>query len=120
VRLLVDECLSRSIVEVLRARGHDVRFIRDDAKGETDVGVLAIAVAEDRILITEDRDFGLLTIRNGESSRGVIVVAASSFGWSSHRLAAHVSDKIDEFGETCVGSLTTIEPGRVRQRKLER
>ena len=118
MRFLVDECLSRSLVITLRQRGHDVRFIRDEARGTDDAKVLALATADNGLLITEDRDFGLLTIRNREPAVGVIIIAVSAFGWPSARLATHVADTVAELGETSVGSLTTIEPGRVRQRNL--
>lgn len=119
MRFLVDECLSRTLVEMLRRRGHDDRFSRDEARGLDDGRVLSNATADNRILITEDRDFGLLTIRNREPTLGVAIVAVSFFGWPAARLAEHVADTPTELGETCIGSLTTIEPGRVRQRKIE-
>jgi uncharacterized protein with PIN domain len=119
MRFLVDECLSRSLVDELRRRGHDVRFIREETRGIVDGSVLAIATADQRLLISEDRDFGLLTVRDRQQTLGVIIVAASSFGWPSTRLARHVADTLSELGKTCIGSLTTIEPGRIRQRTIE-
>ena len=92
--------------------------MRDEARGTDDTKVLAFATADNRLLITEDRDFGLLTIRNREAAIGVIIVAVSAFGWPSAKLAAHVTETVADLGETCKGSLTTIEPGRVRQRTL--
>lgn len=117
--LLVDECLSRTLLNTLRERGNDVRFLRDETTGISDSEVMATATADDRLVVTEDRDFGLLTFRDRLPSRGVVVFAVSEFGWSTTRLAVHVAEILGEIGETCIGSLTTIEPGRVRQRRLE-
>ena len=119
MRILVDECLSRTLVDTLRERGHDVMFVRDDVRGLSDRMVLALAMGDNRILISEDRDFGVLTFRNRQPSLGVIIVTVSSFRWPESRLAKHVADILDELGESCVGHLTTIEPGRRRQRKFE-
>lgn len=119
MRFLVDECLSRTLVDVLRGRGHDVRFMRDDVRGTSDRMVLALATGDNRLLISEDRDFGVLTFRNRHPAIGIIIVAVSSFRWTARRLSEHVADIIDELGEACVGHLTTIEPGRLRQRKFE-
>ena len=118
MRFLIDECLSRVLVDALRRRGHDVKFIRDEAKGSDDVDVLAMATAENRLLISEDRDFGLLTVRNRTPAIGVIRVDVSEFRWPSIKLADHVADTLETMGDRCIGCLTTIEPGRVRQRKL--
>jgi hypothetical protein len=78
-----------------------------------------MATGDDRLLISEDRDFGVLTFRNRQPALGVIIVTVSAFKWPAGQLATHVADILDQLGETCVGSLTTIEPGRHRQRKFE-
>jgi predicted nuclease of predicted toxin-antitoxin system len=119
MRILVDECLSRTLVDKLRERGHDVKFMRDDVRGLSDRMVLALATGDNRLLISEDRDFGVLTFRNRQPSLGVIIVAVSSFRWPTSQLAQHVADILDELGDACLGHLTTIEPGRHRQRKFE-
>lgn len=63
MRYLVDECFFRQIVEGLSEKGHDVVWARTVNPGETDEFLLAKSVDEDRIVVTEDRDFGELTVR---------------------------------------------------------
>ena len=118
MRFLVDECLFRQIVEALRAAGHDVTWVRQDCRGFDDEAVLAKAVQEDRILVSEDRDFGTLTVRLGRPAIGIVIVAASEFPLSLQAIAEHVAIVVTSLGDRCKGSLTTIEPGRVRQRDL--
>ena len=43
--------------------GYDVVVISETACGAADLAVIAEAVAEERILITEDTDFGQLVLR---------------------------------------------------------
>lgn len=119
MRSLVDECLSRTLVNTLRDRGHDVEFMRDGVRGLSDQLVLALATGANRLLITEDRDFGVLVFRKGQPALGIIVVTVSAFRWPAERLALHVANILDELGDACIGCLTTIEPGRHRQRKLD-
>jgi predicted nuclease of predicted toxin-antitoxin system len=64
IRLLADENLSRATVEKLRTAGFDVAFIMEDARGAPDVEVLRIAKEQDRVLVTQDRDFGELIYRD--------------------------------------------------------
>lgn len=116
---MVDECLPRTLVDTLHKRGHDVEFARDEVRGLSDRMLLGLATGENRILISEDRDLGVLAFRNHQPALGVIIVAVSSFKWSAERLADHVADIVDKLGEACLGHLTVIEPGRHRQRKLE-
>jgi hypothetical protein len=61
--LLADENVSRLIVERLRAAGFDAKSIGATSAGASDNVVLAIATGEGRILITEDRDFGEMVVR---------------------------------------------------------
>ncbi|MFQ6115804.1 MAG: DUF5615 family PIN-like protein, partial [bacterium] len=50
----------------LRQLQHDVLSIYEEARGLDDDGVLQKAVADDRILITNDKDFGELIFREGK------------------------------------------------------
>lgn len=60
MRFLADENVSRMVIERLRASGFDVISIGETRSGAPDKYVLEAADAEDRILITEDHDFGEL------------------------------------------------------------
>lgn len=119
MRFLIDECLSRSLVEALREAGHDVRFLREEGRGKSDASILAEAVQEGRIVVSEDSDFGLLAVRDRQPAVGIVLVKSSAFEWPAPRLASHVLDVICELGENLNGHWTKIEPGRVRQRRLE-
>ena len=63
MRLLANENFPGEAVEALRARGHDVAWIRMDSPGLPDPDVLNRAITENRILITFDKDFGALAFR---------------------------------------------------------
>ena len=54
------------------SNGHDVFSAYDQSPGETDDNLLHRAVAEDRIVVTNDRDFGELIYREGREHRGVV------------------------------------------------
>jgi predicted nuclease of predicted toxin-antitoxin system len=61
VRFLADEsCCDGSLVQALRTAGHDVRLAAVDMRGEDDDVVAEAALADRRVLITKDRDFGQL------------------------------------------------------------
>ena len=86
----------------LRHNGHDVLWIREAAPGNSDPDVLARALAENRLLITFDKDFGELVFRSGaKASHGIVLfrnsqpssaavaeritsVLASRDDWSEH------------------------------------
>ena len=78
MRLCANENIPEDCVAGLRQSGHDVLWIREAAPGSPDSDVLARALAEERLLITFDKDFGDLVFRRGaKASHGVILFRIS-------------------------------------------
>lgn len=74
MRFLADENVSRLVIERLRADGLEVASISETRSGMPDRNVLETADIEGRILITEDRDFGELVVRQRMAVSGVILL----------------------------------------------
>jgi predicted nuclease of predicted toxin-antitoxin system len=72
VRFIVDACTGPTVARHLEALGHDVFSVHDQAPMMSDVDILAKAVTETRIVITNDKDFGEKGFRDGLSHCGVI------------------------------------------------
>ena len=118
MRWLADECVDAGLVSHLRAAGYDVVYTAEIAPAISDVETVARAYAEDRLLLTEDKDFGDLVFRRGHSIPGLVLLRIDP-AWhelKKRRLAA----AIDRFGETLRGRYTVIEPARMRTRPLPR
>jgi predicted nuclease of predicted toxin-antitoxin system len=64
------------VVARLRSEGHDVAYIPETSAGRRDDEVLARANAEDRVLLTEDKDFGDLAFFYGNRSSGIVLLRA--------------------------------------------
>ena len=79
LRLLANENIPRLLVASLRERGHDVVWIYEGQRGIIDPTVLAEALAQRRVLLTCDKDFGELVFRRGiEATHGVILIRLRS------------------------------------------
>jgi predicted nuclease of predicted toxin-antitoxin system len=74
VRFLVDESTGPSVARWLKQLGHDVFSVYDQARGLDDQIILRRAVAEDRVLITNHKDFGELIFRENRPHRGVVLL----------------------------------------------
>lgn len=116
MRFLADENVSRFVVERLQTAGFDVTAIGPTNSGASDVDVLAVARREGRVLITEDRDFGELIVRQQLEIEGVILLELDRLSnlAEADRVTAVVSTNIDRLS----GGLLVIEPGRIRIRPL--
>lgn len=116
MRFLADENVSRFVIERLRADGHEVAPVSEQHSGMPDKSVLETAELEGRILITEDRDFGELVIRQRISVRGVILLELDRL--SNLEEGERVSRAVSVYSEKLLDHLTVIEPSRVRMRRL--
>ena len=65
---MADESCAGPVIRALRVAGHNVLAIAESAPGARDEAVIARALAEGRVLITEDRDFGELVDAHGHSA----------------------------------------------------
>ena len=74
MRFLVDECTGPAVARWLQERGHDVFSVFDEARGMDDDNVVRKACAENRILITNDKDFGEKVYREGHRHKGIVLL----------------------------------------------
>ena len=74
----MDECAGPLVAEWLRILEHDVISIHPDYKGMDDRDILRWANADNRILVTSDKDYGELVFREGEPHRGIILFRVSN------------------------------------------
>jgi len=72
--LIVDESTGSAVASWLRSEGYDALSIRDVLPPLPDEQTLALAVRMDRIVITNDKDFGELVFRDGRPHRGIILL----------------------------------------------
>jgi len=63
MKFIVDECTGPTVANWLISEGYDVLSISPDRKGISDKEILKIAVDEERVLITNDKDFGELIFK---------------------------------------------------------
>lgn len=82
-RLIADENIQSPLVEALREDGHDVLYITEYSDGITDEEVLSIAADQQRLLLTEDKDFGELVFRLKRGLPGVILFRMADVLWHS-------------------------------------
>ena len=71
---LADESCDFAVVRALRGAGHDVLAVADVSPRTDDEQVLELARQEQRILLTEDKDFGRLVYADQQATGGVILI----------------------------------------------
>ena len=74
MKFLVDECTGPTVAQWLIENGYDTVSIYEGFCGYSDKEVLQKAFSENRILITNDKDFGEMIFRQKMFHRGVILL----------------------------------------------
>ena len=116
MKLLIDACLSRRAVDELTAAGHDVEWVRTWPGNPADEEILAAAAAEERVLITLDKDFGELAIALGHAHAGIVRLV----NLAVHSHGATVGVVLGRFEKDLINrAIVTAAPGRIRIRSAE-
>jgi predicted nuclease of predicted toxin-antitoxin system len=119
LKFLIDESVSPLVAGQLSAAGHDAQHVHYvGLTGARDERVLDHAVAEGRVLVTLDTDFGALIAHTGSSVPSVILFR----GEVTRRPLAQVElllanlDQVTE--DLTAGAVVVIGDDRVRVRRL--
>lgn len=116
MRLLANENFPLDAVIALRENGHDVAWIREDARGSNDEQVLARGQDEERILITFDKDFGEMAFRSKLPSTSGVILFRISIPSSQH--IAQVAVQAIASRTDWAGHFSVIEDNRIRMTLL--
>jgi len=116
MKLLADECCDVSLVAALRKDKHDVLYATESLRGATDSDLLTLAFAEQRILITEDKDFGELVYRFQMPTHGIILLRfdVSHASLKIPRLLKLLKQQANRIS----GNFIVLDPDKVRIRSL--
>jgi len=74
MRFLVDECTGPAVSSWLRSLNHDVLCVFTECRGISDDKIMRMCLDQERILITNDKDFGEKVFREGIIPQGVILL----------------------------------------------
>jgi len=116
MKLLADENIPASVVRVLARDGHDIAWIRSEAPGISDGEVMRLAHQQNRIILTYDKDFGELAVRDTICPcRGIILlrIPQKNPDWVAGYIREVILSRQD-----WEGHFSVIEEERIRMRPL--
>ncbi|MDX2305178.1 MAG: DUF5615 family PIN-like protein [Microscillaceae bacterium] len=95
---LVDENLPSKIVDFLREQKIDVKSVREENLfGVSDIYLIQLAFIENRIIVTQDSDFGTIIHQREISFTGIIYLRPGHFESSFHiQTLQHLFNQINE------------------------
>ena len=112
MKIVADENVPRSVVDALRAAGHDVVWALEADPGAPDARLLARAARARSLLVTLDKD-----LADRAARRGTPVVLVRARGAGSMALARLVASSLAA-RDDWLKHQAVIEPDRIRMRPL--
>lgn len=112
LQFMADECCDFAVVRALRAESYDVFAVNEVMQRSIDRSLIEMAAEGDRILLTEDKDFGWLVYVSNTRSAGVILIRYP--GNARERLGDAIARLVREQGSHLRGSFVVLQPGQVR------
>jgi predicted nuclease of predicted toxin-antitoxin system len=102
LRFVADESCDFAVVRALRAEGYDVLAVAEVAARSDDRQVIERASDDNRILLTEDKDFGWLVFASQAESAGVILIR---FPGKARQVLVHtITELIRAQGQELIGA----------------
>jgi len=119
MRFLIDNALSPLVAKALWDSGHDAVHVREIAlHAEADSVVFARAMAEDRILVSADTDFGTLLALWQHEKPSVILFRRGSERRPQQQVRLILDNLPDLHEALQKGSIVVFDQNRIRIRSL--
>ena len=119
MKFLIDNAISPEVSALLRAAGHDAVHVRDRGLASaTDAEVIDLAVAEDRIIVSADTDFGSLLVLQKAARPSVIVFRHGAPRRPSAQAALLLANLNAVADDLTRGAIVVFRRDRIRVRRL--
>lgn len=112
LRFLADESCDFAVVRALRSKGYDVLAVSEYMQRSDDRELIEQSYRENRILLTEDKDFGWLVFASHAVSAGVILIRYPNNVRS--KLGQSVLQLVERHGDELVNAFVVVQPGQIR------
>lgn len=113
MKVLLDTCIASNVYQALLAVGIDVEWTGNWERDPGDEAILVYAFQHQRILVTVDKDFGALAVRQGKPHTGILRLV----GLSSRQQALVCQQVLEQHHQSLTnGAIITADSDRVRIR----
>ncbi|MCZ2458199.1 MAG: DUF5615 family PIN-like protein [Chitinophagales bacterium] len=117
MNFFADEGLDYPLVNLLRQRNHKVFYAAEEMKSADDNEILKKANELNCILITKDKDFGEMIIRNKKNSSGVLLIRIDALNLEKNCVL--IADLIDKYASELRNCFTVVQEDKIRIRQME-
>ena len=114
MKFLIDESVEYSLVITLRKLGYNVSSVSEESPSLEDRDVIGLAYSEERVIITNDKDFGELIYRQKFSHKGVILFRLKSE--NKETKLNRLKILLEKYSDKIQGRFTVVTDSAIRFR----
>jgi predicted nuclease of predicted toxin-antitoxin system len=118
MNVVADESVEKSVVIYLRKFFNSVYYITEECSGTSDIEVLSKCHSLSAILVTADKDFGTLVIKERIEVRGALLLRFTSSD-KLKKLSA-LNEFLFNYKQMLDGNFTVLDEENIRVRKLHK
>lgn len=115
MKFLIDESVEYRVVEFLRNLGHDVVAVTEEKPSMQDGNVLSLAHRTQRVLVTNDKDFGTLVFHDHRPHSGIILLRLAQENAASKTIA--LQSLFSRYRNSLSKSFIVVTKEKIRIRK---
>ena len=116
LKILADENVDYRIIKEIRSHGFEVISIYEKYRGLTDKDVLQTAKDNDALLLTQDRDFGILVFAYKEKNTSIIFLRYAHP--NIKEISQAIITTLKKYGNELYGKFVTITPKKIKIREV--
>jgi len=116
LKIIADENINPRIIKELRSNEFHVISVFDDYRGISDRRVLEIAKNNNALLLTADKDFGILIFAHKEKDVSVIFLRYEYKDIPI--ISKSLIHVLNKYGDTLYGNFVTITANKVKIRQI--
>ncbi len=117
IKFLADVNIEKPVVDFLVKNGFDVKWVTNIDKQMQDVAVFRIANAEQRIILTNDKDFGEMCFFQKKTSHGIILLRIK--GQDSFKKIGLLKKLLERYPDKIIKHFVIVKENKFRFIPLE-
>lgn len=116
MKFVVDESTGKAVSDFLKDRGFDTVYVGDKMHAAPDTEIMDFALEENRIIITNDKDFGRKVVKEGKNAEGIVLLRLK-IEIPENKIEA-IKKVLENYKEKLEGNIVVAKEDKIKLRSI--